>query len=164
LIDFVVDITAANAVLQPGLKELEAFLKNLPSNVGDCGYHANCLPAKPITETRRGLMTIDELLPAALSIDEMVEKPPAGWRLYHAMTTDHRYRYSSVPFAPYQKYGFAFWQSERMANLGFKECEGRPNDDDGDESDLRERYFVWQSILRGVDVMRTYSYRHVVTQ
>lgn len=50
-----------------------------------------------------------------------------------------------------------------MANLGFKDREGWPDDDD-DEADLRERYFVWQSILRGVDVRRRYGYRHVVTQ
>ena len=90
----------------------------------------------------------------------MVEKPPAGWRLYKEMTSDPRYRYSGVPFEPYRKYGFAFWQAERMANLGFQENEGWQ--DDG--SALRVCYFVWQSILRGVDVVRAYGYHHVVTQ
>jgi hypothetical protein len=105
-------------------------------------------------------MTVDDDVPAALSIDEMVEKPPTGWRLYRAMVTDHRYRYSSVPFEPYRKYGFAFWQAERMANLGFEDDQGP----DFDESDALRRYFVWQSILRGVDVGSRYGYRHEVTQ
>lgn len=159
LMDFVVDITATDSKSTPALRELEVFLKNLPVHIYDGGYHATCLAAKPILETRRGLMTIDDL-PAALSIDEMVEKPPTGWRLYRAMVTDHRYRYSSVPFEPYRKYGFAFWQAERMANLGFEDDQGP----DFDESDALRRYFVWQSILRGVDVSSRYGYRHEVTQ
>ncbi|RAO68066.1 uncharacterized protein BHQ10_004078 [Talaromyces amestolkiae] len=160
LMDFIVDITAAKTEYQPGLRELEAFMKDLPVDVYESGYHVTCLPPKPILEIRRGPITIDDLLPATLSIDEMVEKPPAGWRVYHQMTTDHRYYYSGVPFEPYRKYGFAFWQAERMGNLGFKEYDGW--EDDG--SILRVCYFVWQSILRGVDVVSAYSYRHVVTQ
>lgn len=53
--------------------------------------------------------------------------------------------------------------TERMANLGFKDREGWSDNNDH-ETDLRERYFVWQSILRGVDVSRKYGYRHAVTQ
>lgn len=98
--DFVLDITTSKTDLQPGLRELEAFLKNLPEDVDDGGFHAACLPPKPISETRTGPMTMDDLLLAAASIDEMVEKPPAGWRLYKEMTTDHRYRYSGVPYKP----------------------------------------------------------------
>ncbi|KUL85116.1 hypothetical protein ZTR_08332 [Talaromyces verruculosus] len=167
LMDFVVDITAAKSDFQPGLRELEAFVKNLPEDVDDGGFHAACLPPKPVSilETSTGPMAIDDLLPAAVSIDEMVEKPPAGWRLYKEMTTDHRYLYSGVPYKPYRKSGFAFWQAERMANLGFKDRQMWPDDDDDDdETGLRERYFVWRNILRGVDVSRRYGYRHVVTQ
>lgn len=160
LMDFVVDITAVKTELQPGLGELEAFMKDIPVEVYESGYHVTCLPPKPILEIRGEPMTIDDLLPAAFSIDEMVEKPPAGWRLYKEMTSDPRYRYSGVPFEPYRKYGFAFWQAERMANLGFQENEGWQDD----ESALRVCYFVWQSILRGVDVVRAYGYHHVVTQ
>jgi hypothetical protein len=98
--DFVVDITAAQLDFQPGLRELEAFFKHLPEDVDEGGFHAACIPPKPILETSTGSMTIDDLLSAAVSIDEMAEKPPAGWRLYKEMTTNRRYRYSVVPYRP----------------------------------------------------------------
>lgn len=162
LMEYIVDVTAARRDMLPGVKELEAFLKNLPVEVYKGGYHAACLPQNLILQTRTGPTTIDDLLSAAVSIDEMVEKPPAGWRLYNEMTRDHRYHYSGVPYEPYRKYGFAFWQAERMANLGFKDREGWPDDDDH-ETVLRERYFVWQSILRGIDMSRL-GYHNVASR
>ncbi|KAE8554904.1 hypothetical protein TMatcc_005540 [Talaromyces marneffei ATCC 18224] len=160
LMEFVIHVTAGDTKLKPGLWELENFLKNLPPKIYDGCYHATCLPPKPISETRRGLMTTDDILPATVSIDEMIEKPPAGWRLHDEMVSDRRHHYSSVPFEPYRRYGFAFWQAERMANLGFDYHE-RPG---FDESDAPKRYFVWHSVLRGVDMSSRYGHPHEVTQ
>lgn len=76
------------------------------------------------------------------SIGETPNSIPMGYRFFRVLVTDYRSPLRYLPFAPYRKYGFAFWDTKRMVDLGFMPTPAAMH-----PLLLTELYFTWRSIL-----------------
>lgn len=115
--------------------ELSGFLQRPPAAVYDRGYHLPCFP-KP-DPVLKSILGREELV----DVDSEIELVPAGYRFWMNATNASKSPLRYTPFKPYRKFGFAFWQAERMTDLGFLES--------GDTSERNpwNLYFVWRSVL-----------------
>jgi hypothetical protein len=117
---------------------LARFLHRPPAAVYNRGYHLPCLP-KPGPTLER--MSGRDVL---VDIDSEIGRAQMGWRFHTIMTTDvTKSPLLHFSFNPYRKFGFAFWQDERMADLGFLE----PRSERWGIMNPYKLYFTWRSVL-----------------
>lgn len=126
---------------EKGLLREEAlahFLRCPPVSIYNRGYHLSCSPKPgPILE---------EVLERLVDIDTKIKESPGGWRFYFNMIANRR---DSSPlkgglFKPWSKFGFEFWDDDRMVDLGFLEPRHLRY---GSNSCSEAYWFVWRSIL-----------------
>lgn len=137
VIDYVNEITGG----QYGQPEnaLVRFMHQPPVAIYQRGYHLPCLP-KPGPILRK--------LPFGLEIladsDTEIEHTPRGWVYYVIMSRNQKYSpVKHVSFEPYRKFGFAFWEADRMVELGFLGAKEYGYEIGGSP----EIQFIWRSIL-----------------
>lgn len=117
---------------------LTRFLHQPPAAVYNRGYQLPCLPKPGPTMER---MSGRDVL---IDIDSEIGRAQMGWRFHTIMTTDvTKSPLLHFSFKPYRKFGFAFWQDERMIDLGFLE----PKSNRWGMSEPYSLYFTWRSIL-----------------
>lgn len=118
--------------------ELARFLHRPPAAVYNSGYHLPCLPKPGPTMER---MSGRDVL---IDIDSEIGRAQMGWRFHTIMTTDvTKSPLLHFSFKPYRKFGFAFWQDERMIDLGFLQ----PKSNRWGMAAPYSLYFTWKSIL-----------------
>lgn len=110
VIDFVNEITEN----QHGQTEnvLTHFLHRPPMVKCNNGYHLHCFPkfSPTLNKTSSGEVLVD--------VDSRIEKRTMGWLFYQITARRGNHKFNQVTFKPYRKFGFAFWESERMMELG----------------------------------------------
>lgn len=118
--------------------ELTRFLHRPPAAVYNRGYQLACLPKPAPTMARRSGRNV------LADIDSQIGRPQMGWLFHTIMTTDPlRSPLLHFSFKPYRKFGFAFWQDERMIHLGFLESKSKY----WGITEPYIVYFTWMSIL-----------------
>jgi hypothetical protein len=118
--------------------ELARFLQRPPAAVYNRGYHSSCRPKPgPTLERISGRDVL-------IDIDSDIGRAQMGWRFHTIMTSDvTKSPLLHFSFKPYRKFGFAFWQDERMLDLGFL----GPRSERWGMRNSYSLYFTWRSIL-----------------
>lgn len=119
-------------VEQRGLKNPASDRFKMPVNATPSTVHLPCSPAPPLKRQNEKKKKIVERL----------HPPQMGYLFFRNLATDYRSPLRYISFTPYRKYGFAFWDNERMVDLGFL-----PAPDEKHRFLSTELYFTWRSVL-----------------
>jgi hypothetical protein len=135
VVNFVNETTGEQSEAEDALTR---FLHRPPAAVYNRGYHLPCLPKpSPTMERMSGRNVL-------VDIDSEIGRAQMGWRFHTIMTSDvTKSPLLHFSFKPYRKLGFAFWQDERMFDLGFL----GPRSERWGMRQSYSLYFTWRSIL-----------------
>lgn len=121
-------------------KALAHFLRCPPVSIYSRSYYLPCFPRPDL---------LVENFPAIgrlVNINTTIKESPGGWQFYFNMVAN---RQNSSPlkmglFKPWSKFGFEFWDDDRMVDLGFLPPRHLRY---GSDSCSEAYWFVWRSIL-----------------